>query len=225
MDMLSDNVRSGKCHKFLWNLYAWMSARPTINGYMILDLVKIPRKWTTYTTKGNPTELLKAALITRAGVFAAKGGIQNDGDNRWDSNNTLPIYGKHFWPTIADVIKLFYAPPEIEKHLSFAARKLFDPKLPLTILDRADIESARVHKVKWDKHTTCNSYNYFHQKLGDDGVANNLERLRDLEQRRIQKLEPNRPSPATLKMNKECCTLPLSSGSLSIDHRNPLRKE
>ena len=114
MDMLSDNVRSGKCHKFLWNLYAWMSARPTINGYMILDLVKIPRKWTTYTTKGNPTELLKAALATRASTFAAKGGIQNEGDNRWDSNNTLPIYGKHFWPTIADVIKLFYAPPDVK---------------------------------------------------------------------------------------------------------------
>ena len=75
MDMMSRGNGKGTDHRFYWNFYAWMAARPTIHGYTILDLIKMPRRWMKYTESGNPTELLKAALATRAGLFAAKGGF------------------------------------------------------------------------------------------------------------------------------------------------------
>ena len=74
--MMNEGNGKGVDRKFYWNFYAWMAARPTIYGHTVLDLSRMPRAWTKYTENGNPTELLKAALITRAGIFAAKGGFQ-----------------------------------------------------------------------------------------------------------------------------------------------------
>ncbi len=68
--------------------------------------------------------------------------------------------------------------------MSNAAKELFDSTLPLTMLDRANLNDAKVHKAQWDPETTESGYTEYSRYHGD-GVINQLERMRQLEEDRI----------------------------------------